>query len=69
MKLEDIQKMTIPNPMENRHSHCFPIEIAQKLMQVVWAAQDMVNHGEVSEKSDHAWMNNLDWALRELKKE
>lgn len=44
MKLEDIEKLCIPNPMENRYGDCFPIEIAQKLLAVAKASKILADN-------------------------
>lgn len=41
----------------------------EKLLAVVWAAEDVIKHAEFEEGADEAWANNLEWALRELEKE
>lgn len=75
MILEDIEKLCIllkedPTNWIHLGESVDKVEdILPKLLAVAQAAKDMVKHGEVVDGSDNAWMNNLDWALRELEKE
>ncbi len=68
MKLDEIEKLCIPNSMENRHGNCFPIEIARKLLAVAKAAKFLRENTDECGDSLFEHRHAVDIALEDLEK-